>query len=126
MQAADPGGEGGEEVKAHTNGEACGKPEYAMAQISLGGKIFDVLFVDRVARDSFLMGETDFVEQVIRVDRGLKEDRRREVLLHEILHCILEAAGDSESNEDERLVCTIASGLNDVFAANSWLLSLFC
>lgn len=113
-------------MKAHTNGKACGKPEYAMAQISLGGKIFDVLFVDRVARDSFLMGETDFVEQVIRVDRGLKEDRRREVLLHEILHCILEAAGDSESNEDERLVCTIASGLNDVFAANSWLLSLFC
>jgi len=107
------------------DGEPCGKPDEPMSRISIGGKSFHVLFVDRVNRDSFVMGETDFVEQVIRIDRGLKEDRRREVLLHEILHCIFEAAGDFESNGNEQLVCTIASGLNNVLAANQWLLSLF-
>ena len=93
--------------------------------VVVDGKEYRIELVERINRDSFLMGETDFVEQVIRIDGSLKRDRRREVLLHELLHCVFESAGDRESNEDERLICTIASGFNQILSQNEWLFTLF-
>lgn len=92
---------------------------------SVDGKVYVVRVEDRICRDQFLFAETDFVEQVIRVERGLKEDRLRETLLHEILHCIFQSRGETEWNEDERLICTIASGLNQVLSSSEVLLALF-
>ena len=96
-----------------------------MEDLCIGGKRYEVQLVKRIARDTFLMGETDFVEQTIKVHDSLKADRKREVLLHEIVHCIFEDSGDTVSNNDERLVSTIASGLNQVLSHNPWLVLLF-
>lgn len=96
-----------------------------MPTLKIGGKTYEVSMVERIDRDAFVEGETDFVEQTIRIHGGLKPDATREVILHEALHCIFHNAGDDASNEDERLIRTLASGLNQLLTDNDWLLALF-
>lgn len=97
-----------------------------MCLMFLGGKVFNVWLTKKDSRDPmYLMGETDFIEQTICIDKDLRKDRQREVLLREAILCILDAAGDIRSGDDTQLISTIASGLNNILTSNQWILSLF-
>lgn len=85
---------------------------------------YEVQEVPCIDREDYKLGHIDHVDQVIRIDQALRPDRRREVLLHEILHGLLWSLGAPEHG-DERLIQGLSTGLSQVFADNPELLCLF-
>jgi hypothetical protein len=75
-----------------------------------------------ISKDEYLLGRIDFIEQRIQIDAGLSDEKRRVVLLHEIIHGILEANGFAEENQNEHLIQSLATALVQVFAGNGELL----
>lgn len=57
-------------------------------QVKLGGLILKVELVDNLASNRDRFGEFSPLEQVIRIDRILPEDKREETLLHEIIEAL--------------------------------------
>lgn len=88
--------------------------------IKILGLDYQVQPVQVISRDEFLLGRIDFVDQIIYVDANLQTDRRKVVLLHEILHGILEALGFNEAS-DEHLVQSLATALHQVSIDNPGL-----
>ena len=76
---------------------------------------YDVIEVDHLSRSEHLMGQVDYVEQVIKLERDLKDDRKAEVLLHEVLHCVFFSLGDNDLEEAflSRLSAALAQVLRD-------------
>ena len=58
-----------------------------------------------------LLGQIDYIEQKIRIDKTLTEDRKGQVLMHELLHGITEGLGLNELNDNETAIQSIAAGL---------------
>ena len=79
---------------------------------------------DRISRDSYTYGEVDHVEQVIRISKELKPQRKAETLLHEVVHTILFELRESELHDNERFVSSMAATLLQVFRDNPALLAL--
>ena len=64
-------------------------------------------------------------EDKISLRKGMPKDMETEVLLHEILHCIIlifNLRHKIEQNCEEAIVETISTGLATVFNQNPWLL----
>lgn len=96
-----------------------------MDTIKVLGCDYDLLEVDLVSRDGFVFGEVDHVDQIIKIDAGLKPQRKAETIMHEVLHCLFHALGENEAHDDERLVRALSCGLVQVLRDNPELTSLF-
>lgn len=79
--------------------------------VDIMGLIYRVEEVDIVNKFIPRNGEIDFQNQVIRIDKGLTEDRKAVVLIHEVLHGELEALGLSEICDNENMVQSLAIAL---------------
>lgn len=79
-------------------------------------KIEEVEQIDKYQR---LLGQIDYVEQTIKIDINISEDLKKETLLHEILHGILEKLGYDDINENEQKVHSIASTMYQVLKDNN-------
>lgn len=70
---------------------------------------YEVEEVEQIDKYERLLGQINYEEQKIQIDKNISEDMKKEVLIHEILHGILEKLGYVELNEDEQKVHSIAS-----------------
>lgn len=78
-------------------------------------KIEEVEQIDKYQR---LLGQIEYVEQTIKIDKNISEDMKKETLIHEILHGVLEKLGYEELNEDEQKIHSIASTMYLVLKEN--------
>jgi hypothetical protein len=79
--------------------------------VDIMGLIYRVEEVDIVNKFTPRNGEIDFQSQIIKIDKGLTEDRKAVVLIHEVLHGELEALGLSEISDNENMVQSLAIAL---------------
>ena len=80
--------------------------------VNIFGLPFRVCITDCIDRHDAADGQIDFDEQVIKIWAGLSQKKREQVLLHEIVHGILEQLCFEDEREDERLVQGLAIGLH--------------
>lgn len=79
-------------------------------------KVEEVEQIDKYQR---LLGQIEYAEQTIKIDKNISEDMKKEILIHEILHGVLEKLGYDEINEDEQKVHSIASTMYLVLKENN-------
>ena len=60
-------------------------------------------------------GEVDFLANVIRIDENMPEDMKVQTLIHEVLHCLCDAFGLYDLNENETAIQSLATGLYYIF-----------
>lgn len=71
--------------------------------------------------DRNLWGYCDYEQQIIYIRESLSEQKKRQVLIHEVTHAILNEAGYKE--QDEELVNRISIVLHQVLKENSNILT---
>ncbi|MDQ0221699.1 ImmA/IrrE family metallo-endopeptidase [Streptococcus moroccensis] len=69
-----------------------------------------------------LWGYCDYEQQIIYIRESLSEERKKQVLIHELTHAILQEAGYKE--QDEELVTRFSIILHQVLSENPSLLSV--
>lgn len=93
-------------------------------KVDILGVTFEVCEVECVNKAEARLGEIDFLEQKIRIQKDLPSDRKREVLMHEIFHGVAEATGYDDIL-DEKAVQVLARSIYNLFKTNpaisSWL-----
>lgn len=90
-----------------------------MKEIKILGTVYKIEELEQINKFEMILGEIDYISQVIKIDKSLNEDLKKEVLIHEILHGILDKLGYDEINEDEQKVQSIASTLYSVLKENN-------
>ena len=85
---------------------------------------YSVEEVEQIDKYQRLWGQIDYAEQTIKIDKNIPESLKRETLVHEILHGILEKLGYLELNEDEQKVHSIASTMYQVLKDNNLINAL--
>lgn len=80
---------------------------------------YEVQEVEQIDKYERLLGQIDYDEQKIKIDKNISEDMKKETLIHEMLHSILEKLGYREMNEDEQKVHSIASTMYFVLKENN-------
>lgn len=86
-------------------------------ELNILGSIYQVDFVDSISRDELKLGETDYLNQTIKILSGLHSDLETVTLIHEILHVIFNQLEFVEEN-NEHLVQSLATALYQVFNEN--------
>ena len=95
-------------------------------KIKIMGSEYQYEEVEQVDKWSRTLGQIDYINQRILVEKGIPDDLKREVLLHEILHGIFDKLGFSDINSDEQKVNSIGSTLyavlkeNNLFFGEKW------
>ena len=84
-------------------------------QINIMGLDYDILEVDVIERGTNICGQIDHIEQVIKIGKDLKCDRKEQTLVHEVVHGILEQLGYMELHDNEQLVQSLAVALHQTF-----------
>ena len=91
--------------------------------IDILGVLYKVKLVNLTSRRKALLGEIDYVKQEIRIDKKLKKERKREVLLHEIIHGLTEAVGLDEKLTEQDIQ-SLARAIYALFRSNRPIFSL--
>lgn len=60
-------------------------------------------------------GQIDYQNCLIKINKNMATDIKKETLCHEILHGILEHLGYSELSQDEQFVNSVSSAINQSF-----------
>lgn len=84
---------------------------------------YEVEEVEQIDKYERLIGQIEYSEQKIKIDKNISEDMKKETLIHEIIHGILEKLGLNELNEDEQKVQSIATTLYLVLKENGLITS---
>ncbi|MEG1705057.1 MAG: hypothetical protein RR290_00590 [Clostridia bacterium] len=92
-----------------------------MEKIKIMATEYEIQEVEQIDKFKRLLGEIDYCDQTIKLDKNISQDLKNEVLLHEILHGILEKLGYSDLNDDEQKVHSIASTMYLVLKENNIL-----
>ena len=79
---------------------------------------YEIEEVEQIDKYQRLLGQIEYIEQKIKIDKNISEDMKKETLIHEILHGTLEKLGLNEINEDEQKVHSIASTMYLVLKEN--------
>ena len=88
-----------------------------MKTVNILGLTYEIIEVDVVNKSIPRSGEINFVEQVIKIDKTLKADRKQITLMHEIVHGIFEHLAFTDLIEDEQVVQGIAIALHQILKA---------
>jgi len=89
-------------------------------EVTILGLKYKVELVEVVSKYLPRIGEINYIEQVIRIDSTLSEERKQQTLLHEILHGICEQLGLDEINNDEKAISAISIALHQVMTELSF------
>lgn len=87
------------------------------SSVKIAGITYQVREVEVVNKETYLFGEINYITQVIKIDSSLTQERKRQVLMHEIIHGVLEVLGLDELNEDEKVVQSISAILYHIFTS---------
>ena len=101
-------------LRGEMNGEDM---EGGEMELNILGSTYQVDFVDSISRDELKLGETDYLNQTIKILSGLHSDLETVTLIHEILHIIFNQLEFVEEN-NEHLVQSLATSLYQVFNEN--------
>lgn len=89
---------------------------------------YEIRFVEELKNDDGegLYGQIDYAKCVIRIREEYKDSQRLPyVVMHEILHGIIEAAGstedDDERKEIEKIITILAPGVIELIRNNRWI-----
>jgi len=91
-----------------------------MKRIKVGGVHYEVREVPELMRKYNLFGQVTYSDAVIEVERELPEERKEQVIIHELVHAMLFEAGIEEQDED--LVNRLGKVLHQVLRDNPNLL----
>lgn len=67
------------------------------------------------------LGLIEYKKQLITIKQGLKEDIRKETIIHEIIHGILEHSGRADLQKKEDLINGLSNSIYQVFSRNKEL-----
>lgn len=87
-------------------------------KVKIGGYIYTVEFVDVVSKEKNLMGEIDYNNQVIRIDKSYSRQTQEATFIHELIHGILNFLGEHEVQENERMIDGIANTIYQIIKDN--------
>ncbi len=79
---------------------------------------YEVEELEQINKYERLLGQINYEEQKIQLDKNISNDMKKETLIHEILHGILDKLGYTDLNEDEQKVHSIASTMYLVLKEN--------
>lgn len=79
--------------------------------IKIGGVVHDII-EDEMLYDNNAMGRWDEIKSRIIIRKTMNKDLKKNVLWHEVIHCVLEAIGESELGRNEDFVDKLAKELN--------------
>ena len=65
--------------------------------------------------EEFIMGQIDYIKQLILLDETMPPEMKQVTLLHEVLHGILMLMGQDAINDDEGFVTRLAAALYSTF-----------
>lgn len=82
--------------------------------INILGVTYKIKEVKVVNKHTPRNGEINFCNQTIKIDKSLPDDKKRQVLLHEILHGICELLGMDDIGDDEHVIQSLATALHHV------------
>lgn len=82
--------------------------------INILGLTYKIIEVDVVNKEMYRAGEINFVEQVIRIDKTLTNQRKEITLMHEIIHGICEQMQYDDIGENEKVVQGFAIALHQI------------
>ncbi len=96
-----------------------------MESLKILGQVYTLEVVDEISRSDPLNGMIDHDNQIIYIRKSLPETKKKEVLLHEVIHGISEAL---DMDLKEKAVQMLARSLYDFLTANqiisSWMVSV--
>ncbi len=81
-------------------------------QITILSQMYNIEEVDYISRDSFIQGEIDFENNIIKILKNLPEEKKKVVLLHEMIHAILTQCAFHEENNNEILISVLSESLS--------------
>ena len=95
-----------------------------MESLKILGQVHALEIVDEISRSNLLNGMIDHDNQIIYIRKSLPAEKKKEVLLHEVIHGISEAL---DMDLKEKAVQMLARSLYDFLTANqiisSWMVS---
>lgn len=95
-----------------------------MESLKILGQVHALEIVDEISRSNLLNGMIDHDNQIIYIRKSLPTEKKKEVLLHEVIHGISEAL---DMDLKEKAVQMLARSLYDFLTANqiisSWMVS---
>ena len=84
---------------------------------------FTILEVEEIYNDNDVLGRINYIKQTIYLKSKLSYERKKIVLLHEILHCIFELLGFNEEHENEPLIDSLSTAIYQVLITNKSIFS---
>lgn len=87
-------------------------------KIKIGSITYKVMYHDQLLDedDNPLNGQIDFDELIIHMDKSLKKELNKVILIHECIHGILNNAG--QEDHDEQYINIISYGIMDLIKNN--------
>jgi len=89
-----------------------------MKKIKVLNLEYEIIELSLVDNDIDLLGQINHREQIIRIRNDISEERKKVVLLHEVLHAIFQQTGFNEEHNDEHLIESLSIALYQVFKDN--------
>ncbi len=85
-------------------------------KINILGLDYKVKQVDEVSNSDYMMGLIDVEKQKILLCKGMTEQHKKQVLVHEAIHGTLNQLGYLKESDDEALVNSLSCSLCHIFA----------
>ena len=79
---------------------------------------YQIIEKNIIDNDDNVLGRINYVEQVIYIKSCLTEEHKKIVLLHEILHSILQQLGFDEEHDNEHLIDSLSTSIYQVLHDN--------
>lgn len=96
-----------------------------MESLKILGQVHTIEVVDEISKSDLLNGMIDHDNQIIYIRKSLPTEKKKEVLLHEVIHGISEAL---DMDLKEKAVQMLARSLYDFLTTNqiisSWMVSV--
>lgn len=86
--------------------------------ITVLSQTFEIIEIDSIDFEAPVLGKITHHENTIHICRKLSTDRKKVVLLHEILHSIFEQLGFEEEHDNEHLINSLSTSIYQVLKQN--------
>lgn len=93
-------------------------PEKSVKSIKILGVDYKVVYSEQIDKYSKILGQINYVDKTIEIDKALSKDIEGLTLLHEILHGIFNLLGYQDYRDDEQLVQSLSATLHQVLKDN--------
>lgn len=97
-----------------------------MSKIKIMSQSYDIEQLETIELGAIKLGEVNHLENLIKICSTIPEDKKKIVLLHEIIHVIFQQLGFDEEHDNEHLIDCLANSLYQVLKDNPKLFTFSC